>query len=211
VSNVAPAGWYPDPWGQSAQRFWDGTAWTPHLAHPASATSGRRPQLPAATPTGTAALWLIALLPLLGTVSVLLVRVDPAPLVDYARRVDELTRTGQDASGVPFQPFSIFGPGLVIAEVVSLLTVAAIVVLAYRDHRRLTQVGVVRPFHWAWAFLGSIVYVIGRTVVTRTVAPHSSRAPMWTSIAVNAVGSVVALVWSASWMLSTIHQLALLD
>lgn len=26
-----PAGWYQDPWGQAAQRWWDGTKWTTHL------------------------------------------------------------------------------------------------------------------------------------------------------------------------------------
>jgi hypothetical protein len=27
-----PPGWHPDPWGQAAQRYWDGTAWTGHTA-----------------------------------------------------------------------------------------------------------------------------------------------------------------------------------
>jgi HEAT repeat protein len=27
-----PAGWYPDPWRQAAQRYWDGAAWTAHVA-----------------------------------------------------------------------------------------------------------------------------------------------------------------------------------
>lgn len=28
-----PAGWHPDPTGQFEQRYWDGTAWTEHVAH----------------------------------------------------------------------------------------------------------------------------------------------------------------------------------
>ena len=28
----APAGWYPDPFGQPAQRYYDGRGWTDHLA-----------------------------------------------------------------------------------------------------------------------------------------------------------------------------------
>jgi hypothetical protein len=29
---MAPAGWYPDPSGQAAQRYWDGTAWSEQVA-----------------------------------------------------------------------------------------------------------------------------------------------------------------------------------
>ena len=32
---AAPAvdlGWYPDPWQQAAQRWWDGRVWTSHTA-----------------------------------------------------------------------------------------------------------------------------------------------------------------------------------
>jgi len=29
----SPAGWYPDPWEQSAWRWWDGAKWTAHLGH----------------------------------------------------------------------------------------------------------------------------------------------------------------------------------
>jgi Protein of unknown function (DUF2510) len=29
---LPPPGWHPDPWGQAAQRYWDGAAWTHHTA-----------------------------------------------------------------------------------------------------------------------------------------------------------------------------------
>jgi Protein of unknown function (DUF2510) len=32
-----PPGWYTDPWGQDAYRWWDGTQWTWQLAPPADA------------------------------------------------------------------------------------------------------------------------------------------------------------------------------
>ncbi|GAA3317315.1 hypothetical protein [Arthrobacter ramosus] len=55
-------------------------------------------------------------------------------------------------------------------------------VLGYLDWRKLRGVGVVRPFHWIWAFLPT-VYVIGRTTVIRKVAPRRGLAPVWVLIA----------------------------
>ena len=31
LSPTVPAGWYPDPWGSSSQRWWDGTSWSGNL------------------------------------------------------------------------------------------------------------------------------------------------------------------------------------
>jgi uncharacterized protein YxjI len=40
-----PAGWYPDPSGQFAQRYWDGAAWTDHVVGPqGQTTSPLQPQ-----------------------------------------------------------------------------------------------------------------------------------------------------------------------
>lgn len=41
---TVPAGWYPDPLGEAAQRWWDGSVWTEHVNPPVAATP------PAATP-----------------------------------------------------------------------------------------------------------------------------------------------------------------
>lgn len=50
------AGWYPDPWGAAALRWWDGTAWTGHVAGEAPAagapaTAG--PEVPSTGPLWT--------------------------------------------------------------------------------------------------------------------------------------------------------------
>jgi hypothetical protein len=42
--NQQPAGWYQDPQG-TGQRYWDGTAWTEHVA-PAAAPAAPQPQQP---------------------------------------------------------------------------------------------------------------------------------------------------------------------
>jgi uncharacterized protein YxjI len=43
-----PAGWYPDPAGQFAQRYWDGGAWTEHVVGPNGQTTS--PLAPQAAP-----------------------------------------------------------------------------------------------------------------------------------------------------------------
>src|SRR4051812_13220290 len=32
MSTTTPAGWYPDPHNQAAQRYWDGVQWTQHVS-----------------------------------------------------------------------------------------------------------------------------------------------------------------------------------
>jgi hypothetical protein len=38
-----PPAWYPDPSGRFAQRYWDGTTWTPHVASATGEQSADRP------------------------------------------------------------------------------------------------------------------------------------------------------------------------
>jgi hypothetical protein len=42
MSTAQQAGWYPDPWGQAAQRWWDGQQWTSHVE--GAAATGTTPQ-----------------------------------------------------------------------------------------------------------------------------------------------------------------------
>ncbi|MBB2946847.1 hypothetical protein FB565_006615 [Actinoplanes lutulentus] len=50
TSPAPPAGWYADPHGLPALRWWDGQEWTSHIQPGATATP---PVIPAAAPSGT--------------------------------------------------------------------------------------------------------------------------------------------------------------
>ncbi len=40
MSNVQQPGWYPDPWGQAGQRWWDGQQWSSNVSGPPAAGAG---------------------------------------------------------------------------------------------------------------------------------------------------------------------------
>ena len=82
------------------------------------------------------------------------------------------------------------------------------VLFAYLDWRDLRAVGVVRPFHWAWAFLAGMVYLIGRMVILRKVSSRGF-GPLWAGIAVYVLVFIVSIVWSilwSNWMMTDMIQ-----
>ncbi|NUT59412.1 MAG: DUF2510 domain-containing protein [Agromyces sp.] len=79
--------------------------------------------------------------------------------------------------------------------VVGWVAYGATVLLAYFDYAALSRLGYGRRFHWAWTFLSSLVYVIGRSVLVRRQAGRGS-APMhvaiWSTVAV----FVATMAWA---------------
>lgn len=203
---VAP-GWYADPYGAAPQRWWDGTQWTAHVSQPAAqpypqaAALQPRTALAPTTPVGTVWIWLIVLLPVLSIALLPLVRFDFAYTFDSAGT----------SNYSPLNPFSAFSPWYFVLIGLSWLTYAVTVVFSWLDHRELTRRGVVRPFHWAWAFLSSFVYVIGRTVIVRSVAGRRGMAPLWTMIAVTVLSFVVATTWSIMLVTGMVHDISRLS
>lgn len=51
-----PAGWYPDPQGQAAQRYWDGSQWTDHTSDVPTAAATGGAAISATSDTGMAQL-----------------------------------------------------------------------------------------------------------------------------------------------------------
>ncbi|HRN28587.1 MAG TPA: DUF2510 domain-containing protein [Terrimesophilobacter sp.] len=190
MSNPQP-GWYPDHQRVGALRWWDGTQWTehrhatpsfgyatpatttaaptasPYTASPYSTTNFGELKAPTGTDGNTPWIWLIVILPLLPILALL--------TIDWANLIDVNDRTGLSV----FRLF--FAPGYLFAVLGGWVGYGLCVLFAYRDSKELADRGLPKPFHWAWAFLSSLVYVIGRSVVVRR-RTGSGSAPLWAAI-----------------------------
>lgn len=183
---TVPAGWYPDPSGGPRQRWWDGVSWTENYSAPqVTAPVGEPiPQAPAGINVYTPFIWLIALLPLIPVFALL--------TIDWGSifRFDP-----NDPSSAFAATFGIFlSPGYLIALVGGLVVYGLNAFFAYRDYSHLNSVGVVRPFHWAWTFLSSVVYVIGRSVVVGRRTGGRGTTPIWVAIGSIVVSFLVTII-----------------
>ncbi|WP_317230147.1 DUF2510 domain-containing protein [Clavibacter sp. MX14-G9D] len=150
-------------------------------APPAYAAPTPPPQAPAGTSPFTWAVWVLAALPV---ISILL-----ALSVDYRAALEMGARGPRPDAAV----------ASALSSLVQFLMWAASVALAYFDHRDLTRRGIVRPFHWAWAFIpvAGGVYLIGRSIVVRRRIPGSpanALAPIWLWIGLIAIVAFVSIV-----------------
>lgn len=181
-------GWYADPAGTPQQRWWDGAQWSDRLYDSSAvASASQPPQVAAGTPANTPFIWAVVLLPLLSLLTFAFWDIE-----SYMRRTAE------------GDPFALFEPGYVLITATSWLLFGATVVLSFLDYRQLQRRGFVRPFHWAWSFLSSLVYVIGRAVVIGNRG-GSAWGPIWVLAAVTVVSVTVALIKVGSAM-STMLQ-----
>jgi hypothetical protein len=188
VTGPAP-GWYPDPVG-SGTRWWDGRSWS-DFRQPAQVEVVPQPPLPQGASTGTPWIYLQALIPVAQIAAQLPYLLSFRTL--FAAQFALMSRSR--GSVLPpaatrtllTQYAGVFGVAGVTFGL-SFLLLAAWVVLAVLDVRRLERIGVVQPFHWAWSLLG-LVYPIGRAVVvSRRVG--RGLGPLWVLIGA-AVGSMV--------------------
>ena len=168
--------WHADPEGGPGLRWWDGTQWTTAVMGPAELGPPVQQPLPAGTAVYTIPLWVIVFLPLLTTVVLLLV---PAPSLSS---VYDAQLSGQPA---PFDPSEL------IRNLFSLFVYGTTVTLAFVDRRILLRAGYVRPFHWAWAFLSTGVYVVGRSIIVQHRIGRGL-TPIWVWVGVAVLGLVVS-------------------
>ncbi|MFT4284415.1 MAG: DUF2510 domain-containing protein [Protaetiibacter sp.] len=189
TSQAAP-GWYPD--GSGGQRWWDGRGWTDHAAPAARAASAvplERPRLPEGTRVDTPWVWVVALGYLLSCVPLFFFDMN-----GYMRAILDAQYTGSTTTltGVMGGYLTFF----LLSWLLSLALWGLAVFAAFRDYKHLLAVGVVRPFHWAFAFIPyTVVYLIGRHVVLRKVT-RTAGWPLWAHIASYALVFIASLVWS---------------
>jgi len=209
-----PAGWYPDPAGTSSERYWNGSSWTEQLrggAQPQqqSAQQQYQPQQQAAqqqyqqdtgvpryqpyrapmqrlaegTSTITPWIWVVVLLPVLSII---------AFLTWDVRGYYESTFRSLEAPPSTTPLFPAIDGGTIALSLVGWLVYLLTPLFAFLDWRALRARGVDRPFHWAWAFLFTPTYVIGRSVVVRRRS-GGGLTPLWVYIGVAVLYVVVYL------------------
>lgn len=162
---TTPAGWYPDPAGSPRQRWWDGTQWTENFHDPLAAAQVNVLKAPEGAPVYTSFAWVMVALMFVSILSIFLMDWE-----DYlAKSLDPQTA-----------PFAILTPSYLFIVALGWLIYAGSIVLAFLDHRTLTRAGVPQPFHWAFTFISSAVYLIGRGVVMRRRTGHGFATVWWT-------------------------------
>ena len=204
ANGQAAPGWYPDPVTGTGRRWWDGVQWTGQTAPaltpypPAYASTPERRPLAPGTSVSTVWIWLVVLLPLVSLFGLLFIH----PHIDVAAL--------ESGTAVPDPIGMMGGPAYFVEGAVSWILYALLVVFSWLDWRELGRRGVERPFHWAWSFLASIVYVIGRTVILRKVADRGAPgvwSPLWAMIAVTVIGWIVGIIWTIMFLSSFMNGL----
>ncbi|QJU52268.1 DUF2510 domain-containing protein [Herbiconiux sp. KACC 21604] len=218
-----PAGWYPDPAGSPAQRWWDGTQWTEHLQHaqPAAPAQPPAPQAPtpapyggyapaapaygAAPPYGAYAPAAPATVPP-GTpvYNVFIWVITFLPLLSLLllplslTEVDRMIAYTGDPYGDPYglSPYGGYSPAGLAAQAIT--TIAGwLIYAAVIVFAVLDRKWLLRHGYdrpFHWAWAFlGVVYPIGRSVVVRRRAGRGI-APMWATIAIMALSVVVSIV-----------------
>ena len=174
----AEPGWYADPAGSPRQRWWDGAKWTDHLHDPSLEVYGvtAKPVVGPQTPVYNVFIWVYVALPILSVLA--LATWDLRGYLDWS-----LSRA--------YSP--LLDPAYFLIMLLGVAIYLGSASLAFFDWRKLNRDGFVRPFHWAWTFLSSGVYVIGRSVIVKRRADRGL-APIWMWAVITLAALVVVVV-----------------
>jgi hypothetical protein len=201
-----PAGWYPDPSGTPRTRWWDGLAWTDHYAdtaqQPAEALSSTQqaaataapyqaqyqpahaPSQQLHAPEGTS-----PYTPFIWAFTAVLI----LPIVGFALFDFTGYMTASMEQPTTVSPLPLLTPSYIALLIAGWASYLLSALFAFLDYRALKNAGVPRPFHWAWTFLSTIVYPIGRSVVVKR-RTGSGMLVLWIYIAAYVLYFLVVII-----------------
>ena len=151
-------------------------------------------RVPEGTPVDTIWIWLIVALPVLAVL--------PLFLWDFEGYLEQSMNPSASPMFSALGPYT--APWYLAATFGGWAVYGLSVWFAALDSAALAKLGYERRFHWAWAFLSSLVYVIGRSVVVRR---QSGRGylPMAAAIALTVVLTIGVIVWFVV-MMATVFE-----
>jgi hypothetical protein len=136
-------------------------------------------------------IWIIALLPLLSAIA--LAAVDMRVMIVRPSQLDSM-----------MAPTMLGSPMYVVVSLLGWVIYGVSVWMAYLDWRALGRIGIVNPFHWAWAFLTGVVYVIGRSIVVRRRIGGGALIPIWVIAGVYVLTFIITIVKVAALVSSVV-------
>lgn len=154
-------------------------------AQPYTQQYGAEAKVPESTPTANWLIWAFVFAPLLSLASIF--------AWDFEGYLRESLTNPYASTAM------LLDPGYLVLSLGSWVIYAAMVLLAFFDWRWLGQQGYPRRFHWAWTFLNSLIYIIGRSVVVKRQAGRGF-APLWVSIAISVASLIAIGIWMAMLM-----------
>jgi hypothetical protein len=170
------------------------------MSNPYTVTAGYD-RAPEGTSPNTVQVWLIVAI--FGIQSIgALVWLATWDLSGYMNSMMSLSTSTGSAGDVFAMYGYIFTPGYFALLAFSFLGYLGTAALAYLDAKELIRRGVQRPFPWALSFIpsyGSLVYIIGRTVVVRR-RTGTGFAPLGVYIAIFVLTMVLSVVVGLAMM-----------
>lgn len=151
-------------------------------------------RVPEGTPVDTIWIWLIVALPVLAVL--------PLFLWDFEGYMEQSMNPSASPMLTALGPYT--DPWYLALTFGGWIIYGLSVWFAALDSAALAKLGYERRFHWAWAFLSSLVYVIGRSVVVRRQAGRGY-LPMAAAIALTVVLAIGVIVWFVVMMVAVVN------
>lgn len=199
---IGPAGWYVDPVGTNQNRWWNGTDWTEHTSPRSTEVSRYGQQSP-----------------------VVQISSQDSPRTQgrilsgrsvYGQFVAPTRWATSEAWGLVFSAWALLVAAAIVAALIftdhelwlaafgpSLFPVLTVVVMAYRDHRKLGEMGYTIRASWLLVFLTPLTYLIVRAAKVRSQSKRDT--PLVSLYVLNVV--VVTIVAVSGFLMVTQYQI----